>query len=153
LPLGGQIVRFSFPVISKRSLVEFGRTGVEIESDRFVPAQNVQDLNAIAYTTLDDKRLRLIAKQTVRLLAKARANRFAEEQFGPLGGLAANIVNAVTETADTRSWTMLPEGYYVTRVDLKPGTYSIKLYNSSRMSEARSVQIAPGKLLLLRDAS
>lgn len=132
--------------------MEFGRTGVEMDKGQFHTAENVQDLNAVAYSSLDDKRLRLIAKQTARLLVKARANRLAEEHFGPLGGLAANIVNAVTETADTRSWTMLPEGFYVTRVQLNPGTYSIKILNNSRVSEARSVKIEAGKLMLLRDA-
>jgi hypothetical protein len=79
-------------------------------------------------------------------------NKWVEEQFGPLAGLAMNIVNASTETADTRSWTLLPRSFSVTRLRLPPGAHAIEIYNNGRLSRMEDVEIKAGRMVILRSA-
>lgn len=150
--IGKQVIRFSFPVIKKGHRSFRGATGFEIVGrDGFVGADLVQDMDAIAYATLEDRRLRLIAKQTARLLAKGQLTEQAYKNFGVVGGLAANVFSAVTETADTRSWSLLPESYFVTRQRVPAGTYKVKIKNAGRLGDVKTVKVAPRRLVLLTD--
>lgn len=153
LPVGSQVVRFSFPVIRKTASMQSWRaTGVRVSGGAYYAAENAADMDEIARVTLDDRRGRLVAKQMTRLLAKGQLAEQARQNFGPLAGIAVNIFAAVTETADTRSWTLLPEGYFVTRLKLKPGSYTLEVKNAGRLAEVKTIKIEPGKLTLLRDA-
>jgi hypothetical protein len=75
----------------------------------------------------------------------------AEKEFGALGWLAGNIYGAVTETADTRSWALLPAAIKVTRLQVKPGTYDLTIFNDGKTSRVRKVSIKAGELQLIRD--
>lgn len=151
VPIGGQVVRFSFPVIRRRD-VYLGQTGVDmLHEGGFVSASNLQDMQSIASFTLEDKRLRMIVKQGVRLLAKGQLTDYAYKQLGPLGGIAANVYSVVTETADTRSWTLLPGAYYVTRIQLKPGEHQIKIKNDGHVSKIVPVKVEKGRIKFIRD--
>ncbi len=150
LPIGKQVVRFSFPVIVKRNDGYAGQTGLAVQG-KFVGADNAEDLDSIARDTLEDRRLRMIAKSMVRLLAKGQLTEQAYKNFGPLGGIAANVFSAVTETADTRSWTLLPAAFYVSRLRLKPGIHTIEVKSGGRTSDIKSVDVKRGQITFLRD--
>ncbi|MDD9951651.1 MAG: hypothetical protein OXT67_08820 [Zetaproteobacteria bacterium] len=157
-PFGDQIVRTSFPVMERQSLIWGGRTGISITtppSAQIYPfsAANVANMNAIAYQSLEDKRGRLIAKGMVRLLAKGQLVDHATRGLGPLGGLAANIFTAVTETADTRSWTLLPEAFYITRVRLPVGEHEIRVESGGRLDGWQTVSVARDQLQIFRAGS
>ncbi len=152
-PFGKQIIRFSYPVIQKSSPAAFGATGVtDVGTGRFYRADNVQDMDAIARAGLEDRRGRLIAKQAARLIAKGQLTEQAYRNLGPLGGIAANVYSAVTETADTRSWTLLPEAYFVTRIRLKPGMHTLRIQSAGRVNQIEKVDVKKGAMVLLRDA-
>jgi hypothetical protein len=150
LPIGDSIVRFSYPVIRPGS-PSFGRTGVRVDDGPFEAAILAQNFNQIAHQTLEDKRLRIVAKSAARLILKGQLTQKAEKEFGPLGWLAGNIYGAVTETADTRSWTTLPASIYVTRLVLKPGSYDLSIENNGRLSHMKKVVLKAGQLRILRD--
>lgn len=154
LPIGRQIIRFSFPVIRNRKAYHSVHdNGIEVlKETSFIPASNVQNMNAIASFTLEDKRFRMVAKQGARLAAKGVLTEYAHENFGPLGGIAANIFAVVTETADTRSWTLLPSAFFVNRIKLKPGEYKIKITNDGAMNIV-SAKIEKGKIGFLRSTT
>src|SRR5262249_1980257 len=46
---------------------------------------------------------------------------------GALVGLGGNVAGAVTEAADTRSWTTLPANITIGRLWLPPGTHTINV--------------------------
>jgi hypothetical protein len=153
ITVGSQLVRFSFPVIKKReSYLEWRETGLKVSGGKFFRGENAADMDEIARATLDDRRGRMVAKQMTRLLAKGQLAEQARQNFGPLAGIAANVFTAVTETADTRSWTLLPEGYFITRARLKPGTYTIEVKTGGRIGQIKTIKVEPGKMILLRDA-
>lgn len=150
LPIGGQVVRFSFPVIRKQSS-NWGRTGFTDEkSGKFYAGENVQDMDAIARFSLEDRRGRLVAKQAARLITKGALTEQAYKNFGPLGGIAANVYSAVSETADTRSWTLLPSAYFISRARLSPGTHQLKIVTGGRI-DLKTVNVEKGKVIILRD--
>ena len=152
LPFDRQVIRFSFPVIHVGYRSYFGQSGItDQSSQRFVSADNTADLNAIAQASLEDRRGRLIAKGAARLLAKGQLVDQAYRNFGPLAGIAANIFTAVTETADTRGWTLLPEAFAVSRIRLKPGKHTIKLQSGGRLSRIEEINLKKGEILLFRD--
>jgi hypothetical protein len=152
VPFGKQIVRFSFPVIRKRQITYHGETGFVDRSGggAFYAADNVQDMDDIARLSLEDRRGRLIAKQMTRLLAKGQLTEQAYKNFGPIGGIAANIYSAVSETADTRSWTLLPEAYFVSRARIKPGKHTIEIKTGGRLQEIKTIDIKKGQIVILR---
>lgn len=152
--LGREIHRFSFPRIFPLNPYRFGRTGVQVASKPFTSAQLVQNFDGIAARTLEDRRLRLVAKQAARLILKSQINQKARQELGPLGGLLTNIFNAVTETADTRAWALLPSAFYVTRYALKPGKHDVKLYHNGLLEGVQSVDVkAGGKSFLVTKGS
>jgi hypothetical protein len=149
-PIGSEIVRFSFPVI-RRVKTNYGRTGVKLDEDRSEPADLAQNFDLIARETLEDRRGRIIAKSMARLIMKSQMTQRAEKEFGPLGWLAGNIYGAVTETADTRSWVLLPAAIKVTRLQVKPGNYDLTIFNDGKTSRVRKVSIKAGEVQIVRD--
>ncbi len=152
LPIGRAVTRISWPTIKNRSRGLYGRSGVKLDDGKFTYGEMTQNLEAIASATLEDRRTRMMLKQGGRLILKKQMADQAERNFGPLGGLAANIYGAVTETADTRSWTLLPGSYYVTRLRLPAGKHSLQIQSNGRLSAVKSVEVKPGQLVFIRDA-
>jgi hypothetical protein len=149
LTIGGQIVRFSFPALETQSIYNAG-TGIEIRGDRFYEAENTAYLDAIAYATLENRRGRMVAKQMARLLAKGQLTYQAEKNFGPLAGLAANIATAATETADTRSWTTLPQAFFISRARVPAGAHDITVKTNGRIGVAKRLNLNKGEIVVLR---
>ncbi len=150
IPIGKEVVRFSFPVI-RRVRTQFGRTGIKIDEDRMENADLAQNLDIIARETLEDRRGRILAKSVARLILKSQMTQRAEKELGVLGLIAGNIYGAVTETADTRSWVLLPAAIEVSRVQLKPGQYDLTIYNDGKTSRVRKLKIKPGEIEIIRD--
>lgn len=117
------LLRYSWPIIPKVYVPSpYFDLEVNGRSEEFELAQ---DLNKIARETLESNRTRMTVKNVARLVAKARAAQEVENRMGPLAGLIANIFNAATETADTRSWSLLPGRIYIGRSFLDPGKYKV----------------------------
>ena len=149
MSIGGQIVRFSYPYLEQQGIVNAG-TGIEIRGDKFYEAENTAYLDAIAHDTLESRRLRMTSKQMTRLLAKGQLTYQAEKNFGPLAGLAANIATAATETADTRSWTTLPQAFYISRARVASGEHEVVVKTNGRVSTIKRVNLQKGQILVLR---
>ena len=154
LPAGKQVVRFSFPVIRKH---HHGYLGGQFVTDAATgqrgTAENVQDMDAIAHTCLEDRRGRMIAKEGARLIAKGALTEEVRRNFGELAAIAFNIFNVITETADTRSWTLLPEAYFISRIRVPAGSRTIRIESGGRLSRVETIKVPKGGLVILRDAA
>jgi hypothetical protein len=142
LPLNNQVVRYSWPVIKTGRTRSPPQVRIPGESPVFSEAI---DFSEIGRETLEDKRTRYTLKSVARLIAKSKITDQVEQNFGPLGGLLANIVMASTETADTRSWTLLPQNIYVARVQSEASidSYQINL-------DTKKVPSTSGKINFVR---
>ena len=85
-----------------------------------------QNINDIAFKTLKDRMVREMASAIMRLATKKALEALADEQDEGLGTLL-NIVNTVTEKADTRNWQTLPYSISYARIPLEEGLNNITL--------------------------
>jgi hypothetical protein len=118
LPIQGQVVRVSYPSYERKSYSSTGAV-VTIDGNREGRTSLIEDIGLLAEKSLESRRTRDIVKMAARVIAKDQAARATGRALGPLAGLAASIVGAVTETADTRGWTSLPGELQVLRIPLK----------------------------------
>ncbi|MFC2151654.1 COG3014 family protein [Bacteroidota bacterium] len=93
----------------------------------------MQDINDIAFKTLNDRMVREIASAIMRLATKKALEALADEEDEGLGTLV-NIVNTVTEKADTRNWQTLPYSISYARIPLKNGLNEVSLQSYSTQS-------------------
>lgn len=150
IPIDNQLIRFSFPYINLKQSPHYLSTGFRLNGKPFTNAVNVANMNAIAHHTLEERRFRLIAKGVARLLLKAQLTSTAHEELGPLGGLLANAYSAVTETADTRSWSLLPSAFFVSRLTVPPGRHSLTITNNGKISNIRQIVVQAGQRHIVR---
>lgn len=150
LPIQGQVVRISFPVYrnqpySSRSAEVF------VDGVRKGRTRVVQDIGFLARKALESRRAIDTIKMGARVLAKDQAARAAGRALGPLAGLAASVVGAVTETADTRGWTSLPDEIEVFRVAV-PSKKDVEI--SVRPDNGKPLRfqgrLRPGEIKVLR---
>lgn len=85
------------------------------------------DINALARSSFEEKQPALLIRAVARGLAKYLAKKKAEKEGGDVAGFAVNILGIATETADTRSWSTLPEKILLAQLDLDEGTYTIRV--------------------------
>lgn len=94
------------------------------------PLEKAEDINSIAFKTLNDRMLREMGTSLLRLATKKAAEYAARDQNQDLGSVIG-MVNAFTEKADTRNWQTLPHSISYTRVDLREGEQEIVLRTKS----------------------
>jgi hypothetical protein len=117
----------------------------DLGTTRLEPAQNI---NAVAYATLEDRMHRELGTSLLRLALKQASQRLVREVDENLAALLS-ITNSVTERADTRNWQTLPYAIHYARVELPAGG-TIKLRQLSPRSNeseiaALDVQIVNGE--------
>ena len=81
---------------------------------------------ATALITFEAEYAMILFKTILRGLSKYLATTTIEKESQFLG-LLANIFSSATETADTRSWVLLPEQIQLVRVDLPAGVHDLSL--------------------------
>jgi uncharacterized protein len=85
-----------------------------------------EDVEAAALTTFDAEQGRILLRTIVRGLLKYLGFRKAEKK-GEIAGRLVNLVNIITERADTRSWETLPNQIFLVRMPLPAGTHDLTL--------------------------
>jgi hypothetical protein len=90
----------------------------------------LQDINDIAFKTLNDRMAREMANAIMRLATKKALELLADEQNEGLGTLI-NLVNTLTEKADTRNWQTLPYSISYCRIPLNSGNNKLILKTNS----------------------
>lgn len=89
-----------------------------------------EDINAIAYKSLDDRMVKEISEAILRLAFKQIAINLAKKE-NEAAGAALSILSAASEKADTRNWQLLPYSINYTRAYLPIGTQNIILETNS----------------------
>jgi hypothetical protein len=112
------------------------------------PLEAAEDINAIAFKTLDDRFMREMANSLLRVALKQALEEVARKE-NKNAGAALSIVNAVTEKADTRNWQCLPHNISYARIPLNEGnnklTLDVRMINGRTVSSDVSVEAKRGK--------
>lgn len=92
-----------------------------------VQLEKVEDIDSLARRALEDDIPLITARALARAVVKHNTQSATEEKGGALAGFIATIVNVVTEKADTRSWTTLPQEIQMARIVLPSGSQRIRI--------------------------
>lgn len=151
LPVQGNIVRVAFPAY-KDLYYSAKSASVYLDDNLVGKTLLAQDIGVLAKQALEDRRVKDTARMIARVIAKDQAARLVGKNFGGLAQLATSLAGAVTETADTRSWTFLPDTIQILRVPIpsqKDVRILIKPNGGAKPFEA-VLNLKPGEKRLLR---
>jgi hypothetical protein len=115
-----------------------------------------EDISNIAIKTLDNRKVRTIAKAVLRPAGKYFAERAVEESVRRSSGelpadgisIAGSIYNIYSEQADIRSWQTLPAQIRIARLILSPGDYDLE-FNGKPLDHV-SLKAGEKKIILKR---
>lgn len=150
-PTDRTVVRISFPEYKD---IQYKSKISEVYVNSKLAGKTIlmEDIGKMAKQALEDRRVRDVAKMAARVLAKEVAARKLGDE-NPLAGLAANAFGAITETADTRSWTTLPDTLQVFRISIpanKLTSVSIKPEYGMPLEQNFTLPANKKKLIRLR---
>ena len=91
----------------------------------------VEDIEAAAMRTFESELPTIMLRTVVRGVLKYLGFRRANKE-GEIAGRLVNLLNVVTESADTRSWQTLPNQILLVRMRLPAGKHNITLSFSDR---------------------
>ena len=123
-----QMLRVAFPKYVERQPL-FTQCVLEANGSRY-PLEMAEDINGIAFKTLNDRMMREFANSLLRVAAK-KGVEYAAKQENEWLGLAVRVINSFTEKADTRNWQTLPYSISYTRIPLAAGQnrFTLRLSN------------------------
>lgn len=109
-------------------------------------AELVENIDKVARQSLKDKLWLNLGKTILRAVVKETAHQVAANK-NQYAGLLVNIMNAVTEKADTRCWMSLAAQVRLVDIELEPGTYNVNY--SSCVTESATTEIKEGRTSFL----
>ena len=105
-------------------------------------------LQALANQSLHERLPGILMRQLLRLVSKEALRHQAAKQGGDLGNILVSIYNAVSEHADTRSWSTLPYGISIWRDSVPVGQHQMTV-GSGSAAQQLTVPVAKGKVTLI----
>ncbi len=110
-----RVLRVVFPKYVERPPA-YLNASLTYRNNRY-PLEITEDINQIAFKTLQDRMLREFSNSLLRLAVKQSIQYVATKENDWLG-FAVGIANAMTEKADTRNWQTLPYSISYVRIPL-----------------------------------
>ena len=112
----------------------------------------VEDIEAVAMKTFESELPTIMLRTIVRGVLKYLGFRRANKEGEVVGGLI-NLLNVVTESADTRSWQTLPNQIFLVRTRLPAGTHNITLSFSDRANRRVKTDILKDVVIRKNDTT
>jgi hypothetical protein len=119
-----QNLRVAFPVYRENKKLLY-TPSIEVNNKQYA-LETVEDIDALARHSLEEAMPGIMARATARAVVKYNTQHTANENSS-LAGLLMTVTNLVTERADTRSWTTLPQEIQLQRILLPVGEHQVKI--------------------------
>lgn len=132
------VVRVVFPKYQERPL-QFTHGTIRYNNVSY-PLQKAEDINQIAFKTLNDRMLRELSTSLLRVAIKQGVKQMASKKNEWLG-FAVDIANALTEKADTRNWQTLPYLISYARIPLNTTDHQLEITLSGPQVQTIKEQI------------
>jgi hypothetical protein len=126
IPTSDGLLQWSIPEFQPRPQPVSGVLLDVTGGDRRIRSVVVEEVGAVAQENLNDRMLWLAGRSAVRAMLKYQLQKQLEDS-SDIGFLAAILFTAVTERADLRAWSTLPDTWQAARVFLPPGTHELSL--------------------------
>ena len=125
-----KVVRIAFPKYISR-LPVYNRALLSCDSLSISSYLDIgEDINAIAFRSLEDRRFKELGEALLRVALKQVAEMELRKQ-NESAGMLLSILNAATEQADTRNWQLLPYSINYTRISVPAAVQKVSLITSS----------------------
>jgi len=131
-------IRFSFPYYHVSRVPS---VGISLEPPRPMLPLLTTNLAEVARQSLEQRKLQLIAKETLRVAAKEAISQEVGHEYGAAAEAVTRISLLLLEEPDTRSWQTLPDRLTLVRVPLPVGEHEISVYLQGRVQ--RRVELPP----------
>jgi uncharacterized protein len=119
-------IRFSFVRYENR--IDEQLQVVMLDAQKHLPVTSItSDIGKVAKATLEERRQRVLAKETARAAAKEALAQTVRKNSGELAEILVRGVLFVTEEPDTRSWRTLPARLTLLRMPLAPGSHDVDI--------------------------
>lgn len=123
--------------------------------EKYYDFNTVENIDGMARKALEEDMPAITVRALARMVIKHKASKEAEKRSNGLIGLAFKVGGMVSEIADTRSWSSLPQEIQLIRVPLAAGKYNarIEIMGRGRVidSMAHAVDIKKGRLTFISD--
>ena len=119
-----QNLRVAFPVYRQKKS-RLAKPVIKINKKQYT-LETVEDVDKLARYALQQAMPGIMARATARAVVKYNTQHSAQEH-GSIAGLLMTITNLVTERADTRSWSTLPQEIQLQRIQLPVGEYDLSI--------------------------
>lgn len=125
--------KVAFPkYVERRPYFNYGDLEV---NGNYYTLEKAQDINAIAFKTLNQRMVEELGKGLLRVALKKVIEEQVRKEDETLGFLVG-MINLASEQADTRNWQTLPHSIHYTRVPLKEGKNDVEIYTDGPKSES-----------------
>jgi len=119
-----QNLRVAFPVYRENKKLLYSPS-IQVNNRQYA-LETVEDIDALARYSLEEAMPGIMARATARAVVKYNTQHSANENSS-LAGLLMTVTNLITERADTRSWTTLPQEIQLQRILLPVGEHQVKI--------------------------
>jgi hypothetical protein len=128
------VIPISFPVLHSDPTHTMQPSSIGIDGKDTLPLAAITSLDAMSKRALRDDMPGIIVRGIVRAAAKTMAQKALMDQGGgaAIAGIALNVANVVTESADERTWRTLPATISIARATLPSGKHDITIGNSKQ---------------------
>ncbi len=111
-----------------------------------VQSEMVEDINALAEKSFNDRLPVIRARAIARFVVKNVAAQVAKKQAGDnqFFNLLADIATNASERADTRTWSLIPANILMARLSLSPGQYDITATYYDEKNQIIGTRVFPG---------
>ena len=141
-------LRIAFPRYTERR-PKYSQALLQV-NQQSIPLELAQNVNAIAFQSLNDRMWREIGNSLLRLATKKALEELASSKNQELGAVIS-LVNAFTEKADTRNWQSLPYAISYGRFALPEGEHGVAILPDGNTANAvdQSITIKKGRTSFL----
>ncbi|MDH5424097.1 MAG: hypothetical protein OEY29_03765 [Gammaproteobacteria bacterium] len=152
-PAINQRLKLALPAYKERTRpARRARLVVNEQSYKF---DTVENIDSMARKALEADMPAITVRALARMVVKHKASQEAEKRGGGLMGLAFKIGGLVSEIADTRNWSSLPQEIQLIRVPLDPGEYNARIemlgHSGVVDSMTHPVSVTKGRLSFISD--
>lgn len=133
-----QNLRIAFPVYRepKRKLYT---PSIDVNDMQYT-METIEDIDSLARYSLEQAMPGIMARATARAVVKYNTQHSAGKNDS-LAGFLMTVTNLMTERADTRSWSTLPQEIQMQRISLPAGEHQLKIQMLNAAGQAVDVMV------------
>lgn len=139
IPLPDTIVFAAYPTLGPSVHLHNGFVASAPEEGKTSSSTQMADVAALAARNHKEKQPAVIARLVTRGIAKGITTSAVAQDTGLLGSLLTTVFNAVSESADLRTWKTLPASVDLIELYVQPNTKEIII--SSKELENQKVKV------------